>query len=192
MLSSGMITPPFFIFPGNFTHSSLTSISICHVQEKNSFIFLSNLSFLNILYAFSPKKCTFFWYANSNAFQPKIFYVFLHLLKLKSFSNPKSFKYKKTELSASSVGKYIAPTVYQVLTHTRYNLCAHCMIWLLAYPLPLLPSVSSTGDAQEDWERETTGTCWRERERRGWTRSRITRPQEAWSSNHHSMLSGLS
>jgi hypothetical protein len=25
MLSSGMITPPFFIFPGNFTHSHLKS-----------------------------------------------------------------------------------------------------------------------------------------------------------------------
>jgi hypothetical protein len=25
MLSSGMITPPFFVFPGNFTHSDLTA-----------------------------------------------------------------------------------------------------------------------------------------------------------------------
>jgi hypothetical protein len=38
---------------------------------------------------------------------------------------------------------------------------------------PLSPSVISTGDTQEDWERETT--CWRERGRRGWARSRIIR-----------------
>jgi hypothetical protein len=25
MLSSGMITPPFFVFPGNFTHSCFTT-----------------------------------------------------------------------------------------------------------------------------------------------------------------------
>ncbi len=35
-------------------------------------------------------------------------------------------------------------------------------VWLLAHP-PSLSSVSSTGDTQEDWERETT--CWRERGR---------------------------
>jgi hypothetical protein len=42
-------------------------------------------------------------------------------------------------------------------------------------PPPLLPSVSSTGDTQEDWVRETT--FWRDRGARGWMRSR-KRPQE--------------
>ncbi len=37
---------------------------------------------------------------------------------------------------------------------------SRCMICLLPPPLPLT-TVSSTGDTQEDWERETT--CWRER-----------------------------
>ncbi len=41
---------------------------------------------------------------------------------------------------------------------------------------PLSPSASSTGDTQEDWERETT--WWRERGRRGWARSRIIRSRE--------------
>jgi hypothetical protein len=34
---------------------------------------------------------------------------------------------KNPELSASSVGRDIPPTVYQVLTHKRYTLCAHCI-----------------------------------------------------------------
>ncbi len=37
--------------------------------------------------------------------------------------------------------------------------------------------LSSTGDAQEDGERETS--CWRESGERGWTRSCIRRPQES-------------
>ncbi len=52
--------------------------------------------------------------------------------------------------------------------------------WLLPHPLaPSLPSVSSTGDTQEDLERETT--CWRERGGR----------EKAWSSINHSILSDL-
>ncbi len=47
-------------------------------------------------------------------------------------------------------------------------------IWLLAHPLSRLPIVSSTGDTQEDWEREKT--CWRER---AWPSSRIIRPEES-------------
>jgi hypothetical protein len=43
-------------------------------------------------------------------------------------------------------------------------------------PRPPLASVSSIGDAQEDWERETT--CWWEREGRGRAWSRIIRRQE--------------
>jgi hypothetical protein len=46
--------------------------------------------------------------------------------------------------------------------------------WLGSYPTPspLIPSVSSNGDTQEDWGRETT--YWRER-----GRSQIIRPQES-------------
>ncbi len=52
------------------------------------------------------------------------------------------------------------------------------MIWLLAHPLPpTFPSVSSTDDTQEDWERETTW-C-RERRGRGWARIRIIRSRES-------------
>jgi hypothetical protein len=49
------------------------------------------------------------------------------------------------------------------------------MIWLLSRPS--LPFVSSTGDAQEDWEREKI--CWRRgvEEAGGW-RSRIRRRQK--------------
>ncbi len=43
-------------------------------------------------------------------------------------------------------------------------------------PQPL-PSVSSTDDTQEDWQR--VNTCRREREWKGWARSRIMRPQES-------------
>ncbi len=41
-------------------------------------------------------------------------------------------------------------------------------------PRPPPPPVSSTSDTQEGWERETTCS----RERGGWARSRIIRPQE--------------
>ncbi len=49
------------------------------------------------------------------------------------------------------------------------------VVWFNSSPIPsTLPSVGSTGDAQEDWERETT--CWRERE---WGRSQIIRRRES-------------
>ncbi len=57
----------------------------------------------------------------------------------------------------------------------------HRMIWLLPLP-PHLPSVSSTGDAQEHWARETN--CWREK---GGGTSK--RGEKAWSSINHSILS---
>jgi hypothetical protein len=62
------------------------------------------------------------------------------------------------------------------------------MIWLLVppFPHPPLPLVSSTGDTQEDGERETS--CCRERGSRGWARSRIYR-KKARSSLNHSILS---
>ncbi len=53
------------------------------------------------------------------------------------------------------------------------------VVWLgsfpLSFPPPPLPSVSWTGDTQEDWEGETTG--WREREGGG-GRSQIIRQRE--------------
>ncbi len=48
------------------------------------------------------------------------------------------------------------------------------MIWLLPHPLPPLPSLSSTGDTEKDWERETT----RWREGLGQGRSQIMRGLE--------------
>ncbi len=44
-------------------------------------------------------------------------------------------------------------------------------------PFSPFPSVSSTGDTQEDWERETS--CWRERRRAGERVSRIIWSQES-------------
>jgi hypothetical protein len=59
------------------------------------------------------------------------------------------------------------------------------MIWLLPRPLPPLPSVNSTDDKQEDWEREIT--CWQER---GWGGgAKSYDDQTAWSSINHSILS---
>ncbi len=49
---------------------------------------------------------------------------------------------------------------------------------------PPPPPVSSTGDTQEDWERNT---CWRERERGAGAKSYDD--QKAWSSINHSILS---
>ncbi len=50
--------------------------------------------------------------------------------------------------------------------------------WLLACPLPPLLSLSTTGNAQNDWDRETT--FWRERGGGEWlARSRTIRPQES-------------
>ncbi len=54
MLSSGMITPPFFIFPGNFTHSKIIPITgelglfgkRGATKGANAFCFLSSLPLL--------------------------------------------------------------------------------------------------------------------------------------------------
>ncbi len=51
------------------------------------------------------------------------------------------------------------------------------LFFLLPYLCPPLPSILTTGDTQEDWEREPT--CWRE-----WGR----RSKSAWSSINHSIL----
>ncbi len=50
-------------------------------------------------------------------------------------------------------------------------------VWFRSSPTPSppLPSVSSTGDPEEDWEREKT--CWRERSEE-WGRSQIIRRRE--------------
>jgi hypothetical protein len=63
------------------------------------------------------------------------------------------------------------------------------MIWYLA-PNPHLPSVSSTGDKREDWEREPT--CWRERVEKGVGEepNHPNHPKTAWPSINHSILSG--
>jgi hypothetical protein len=62
------------------------------------------------------------------------------------------------------------------------------MIWLLAHPFPPLPSESSTGDKQEDRERETS--CWREGgEGWGGRGAESYDRKKAWSSINHSILS---
>ncbi len=66
------------------------------------------------------------------------------------------------------------------------------MIWFLAHPLPPhLPSVSSIGDTQEDWERETT--CCGERGVGGSGRGAelYDHRKKAWPSINHSILSGF-
>ncbi len=52
------------------------------------------------------------------------------------------------------------------------------IVWFGSSPTcsPPLPSVSSTGDTQQDHEKKTS--CWRERGGRGWARSGIIRTQE--------------
>ncbi len=55
------------------------------------------------------------------------------------------------------------------------------------YPLPL-PSVSSTCDTQEDWERETT--CWQETRGGDGGGAKLCDGEKAWSSINHSLLSG--
>jgi hypothetical protein len=48
-------------------------------------------------------------------------------VKIFNHSPAQDLSNKKTELSTSSVGRDIPPTVYQVLTHKHYTLCAHCI-----------------------------------------------------------------
>ncbi len=59
------------------------------------------------------------------------------------------------------------------------------MIWLHAHPLPPLPSISSTDDTLEDWERETTCCRWG----RGWGKGAAHK--KAWPSIAHSILYGV-
>ncbi len=82
---------------------------------------------------------------------------------------------------------YLVESSQYWMTYRRVGFLAvirFCYSYSL-YPPPL--SVSTTGDTQEDWERETT--CWRERG--WWGRSQIIRQGEtAWSSTNYSILSG--
>ncbi len=54
---------------------------------------------------------------------------------------------------------------------------------------PPLPSVSSNGDTQEDWERETT--CWGERVEGGGRGAKSYDRKESWSSTNFLILSGI-
>ncbi len=77
MLSSGMITPPFFVFPGNFTHSKYLSI----YEEVDSHIWLCNRSlhmrkilfyFLSVYYCLWFHFCLCFeimlWFEKCNIY----------------------------------------------------------------------------------------------------------------------------
>ncbi len=59
----------------------------------------------------------------------------------------------------------------------------------LPSPPPPLPTVYSTGDTQEDWERETT--CWRVKEYEVFEAPKSHDCEKAWSSINHSILSIL-
>ena len=87
--------------------------------------------------------------------------------------------FKKEEIFLTFTN--ILCTVKQRVLNDLYwvRLSRGCIIWLLAHPHPLppLPSVSSTGDTQEDWERQKT--WWQGWRWRGWARSRIIWPQES-------------
>ncbi len=55
----------------------------------------------------------------------KYFFTFVEILNhspTKDLSNR-----KKQQFSASNVGRDNPPTIYKVLTHKRYTLCAHCI-----------------------------------------------------------------
>jgi len=64
MLSSGMITPPFFVFPGNFTHSwsgrQMASRIICPGSISKLSIQTQQYSFVSDLEVFNPEKLFYF------------------------------------------------------------------------------------------------------------------------------------
>ncbi len=65
-------------------------------------------------------------------------------------------------------------------------------VWFGFFPLPpspLLQLISSIGDTQKDWERETT--CWRERGEGGGRGVKSYDGETAWSSINNSILSAL-
>jgi hypothetical protein len=62
-------------------------------------------------------------------------------------------KKKHRKIFVEIVHDSMVGIVLKDLQRTRLSRCRK--IWLLAHlPFPPLPSVSSTGDTQEDWERE--------------------------------------
>ncbi len=63
------------------------------------------------------------------------------------------------------------------------------MIWLPTTPFPLLTFVSSTGDTEEDWERETI--CWRKGGEGGGREAESYDRKQARSSINYSILSGV-
>ncbi len=69
------------------------------------------------------------------------------------------------------------------------------VVWFgsfLAHSLPPPPEVSSTGDTQEDWERETT--CWRDRGEGGGRKAESCdrKKKKAWSSINQLIISDAS
>ncbi len=78
---------------------------------------------------------------------------------------------------------------YWMIYRGPYFLAVVYMKWLLSHPPPPVPLESSTGDTQEDWERETT--CWRERGDEGGGGAKSYDGEKVWSSINHSILSGV-
>jgi hypothetical protein len=72
MLSSGMITPPFFIFPGNFTHSCKTeNVVACNLQPATCSVAANRLSHIQIQGG-SDKSGIFFFLLSNDTAQLKI------------------------------------------------------------------------------------------------------------------------
>ncbi len=96
-------------------------------KRTPSVFFLKIYLFQTFIAIFTLKMYSFFicqfkWISN------KIFYLFT-FVKILPHSPAQDFlNKKKPQLSASSVGSDIPPTIYKVLTQTRYTLCAHCRV----------------------------------------------------------------
>ncbi len=96
--------------------------STFRIKRSIPSIIFSNIYFLNQAWHFCPQNVHYLG-ANSYAVHTKYFKHFLHLLKFWIILQPKIFQIEKTELSASSVGRDIPPTIYK-FWHTRAILCA--------------------------------------------------------------------
>ncbi len=99
MLSSVMITPPFFVFPGNFTHSHITHFSLASVSSCNKSVRL--LCPKNLKVKHIQKKQRSILFVNKRnllAFQfiTDLFTVHAHLEK--TSKNKQSHSYSNTTL----------------------------------------------------------------------------------------------
>ncbi len=124
-------------------------------QRRIPSVFFPKFIFFNhFIEVFSPQIVHFLTVPLQIHFMQNYFKYFYIWKNFKSFSSLRSFE-KKPELSASSVGINIPPTVYQVLTHTRYTLCAHCTVAfsLVGRYIHASPIVSRDRTRTHQWTR---------------------------------------